>query len=161
MEEEKNLLKTIILTFFVYHCKNYSYKKHYAQMAQKKPWCKTKVLTYVLSRHSQKCELDGLHQKKITVLALQSWKLTLLFLEINFQVINFEEEKIVRAFDLILRLRARPKYKLSYGNTCPDFLQLYLVWLRFLSSSSTFGYAQPWWGDPQSNAIKASTALMP
>ena len=51
----------------------------------------------------------------------------------------------VIAFDLILKLRARPEYQQSSGNKCPHVSLLYLVWLIFLSSSTTVGYAQLLW----------------
>ena len=37
------------------------------------------------------------------------------------------------------------KYQLSYGTKLPYILQLRIVWPIFLSWSTTFGYAQPWW----------------
>ena len=57
--------------------------------------------------------------------------------------LNSHLSKTVKAFDLIPRLRARPKYQLSSG-TLPYKLALIFVCLRFLSSSTNFGYAQPW-----------------
>ena len=50
----------------------------------------------------------------------------------NFELSYFLERlKAVRAFDLIPRLRARPKHQLSSGTKFPYVPLLYLVWLRF------------------------------
>ena len=39
--------------------------------------------------------------------------------------------RTIRAFDIMQKLRARPKYQLSSSTKCPDISLLYLVWLRF------------------------------
>ena len=47
--------------------------------------------------------------------------------------------------NMILRLRARPKYQLSSGTKVPCESALYLARLGFLSSSTIYCNAQPWW----------------
>ena len=89
--------------------------------------------------------------KAKTKLAFQSLKPTLLFSELYFQaiyldhILNCHITYTIKAFDLIPKLRARPKLQLSSGTKCLGVSLLNLAWPRFLSSSTTFGYARPWW----------------
>ena len=57
---------------------------------------------------------------------------------------NCHKSLAVRAFDMIARLRARPRYQLSSGTKLTGESALYLAWLGFLSPANTFGYAQLW-----------------
>ena len=82
-----------------------------------------------------------------TKLPVHSWNPIFLFTKPYIQAIlvgktlSRHNSQIFRAFNLIPRLRARPKYQLSSGT----YFLIYLVWLRFLSFSATFCYVQPWW----------------
>ena len=85
--------------------------------------------------------------KANTKLALHSWKPTYLLIEQRILILSLKSHisQTVRDFDLMPKLRARPKYQLSSVNRFPGVLMLYLVWLRFLSLWTTFGYVQAWW----------------
>ena len=86
---------------------------------------------------------------------VHSWNPTFLFTNPYIQVIlvgktmSHHNSQTIRDLDIIPRLRARPKYQLSSGT----YLLLYLVWLKFLSLSTTFGYAQPWWATLNNSKI--------
>ena len=90
--------------------------------------------------------IDALLLQPLTLQKLQL-KLHLLFKQTLmlerlqwYQKLNWHS--IVRVFDLIPKLRARPKYQLSDN---PHVLLLYLGWLIFLSQPTTLGFAQQWW----------------
>ena len=100
--------------------------------------------TYVSSRHSQKfklCELQW--EKNLNCHSDVETQFFSVFRSIFSGILNCHISKSVRAFHLIPRLTAMPKYQVSSGTKCPNKSPIYLNGPNILSSSTIFGYAQP------------------
>ena len=84
------------------------------------------------------------NEKKILIATLKLKTNFFCFQKHIFRHLNCHIFKSVRAFCLIPRLTAMPKYQVSSGTKCPNKSPIYLNRLNMLSSSTIFGYAQPW-----------------
>ena len=116
------------------------------------------LLHRVFNRHSWKC---------VTLLKLRTELKTNfsllgpIFLENFLRALSCHKSYTVRAFDLILMLRARSEYQLwagipshKAGTKLPHKLALYVVWPRFSFYLTTCR------GEPLSTNVKVVTALM-
>ena len=103
-----------------------------------------KFYTCVLNRHSPKFDLDGLRWKQILNWHSQvEKKIPLLGLIFSGNFFNKKVWTVI--FPKSLEIGDRPQYQLSSSTQLAYISLLCLVCLRFLSSPTTFGYAQLLW----------------
>ena len=89
------------------------FKTHFYSSQKKCMWCKISRSTYVLSRHSWQFELDKLQRNQKLIFSSEN------HISRHFdKTLNYHTSQAVWAFEIILKLRVRPKYHLSYVNKC-------------------------------------------